>query len=77
MGSEAFCAVIFILFMKKLLVLCLLSSLVSFAATSEDVNNAQFLADQDIIVKQSTTAGYRLDSTITRAEAIGIALKIK
>lgn len=48
-----------------------------FAYTQTDISNAQFLADKWIIVKQSTTAGYRLDSTITRAELVGIALKLK
>lgn len=48
-----------------------------FAYTQTDISNAQFLADKWIIVKQSTIAGYRLDSTITRAELVGIALKLK
>lgn len=63
--------------MKKLVLLSLLVSVFAFGYTQTDTSNAQFLADQWVIVKQSTTAGYRLDSTITRAEAIGIALKIK
>ncbi len=68
--------------MKKLFVLCLLSfvfckSVEVLAYTQADISNAQFLADQWIIVKQSTTTGYRLDSTITRAELVGIALKLK
>lgn len=47
------------------------------AYTSSDVSNASFLATEGIIVKQSSTSWYRLDDTITRAEAVGIALKIK
>ena len=63
--------------MKKLVLLSLLVSIFAFGYTQTDTSNAQFLADQGIIVKQSTTAGYRLDSTITRAELVGIALKLK
>jgi hypothetical protein len=55
----------------------LFSLIAAHAYTQTDVSNAQFLADKWIIVKQSTTAGYRLDSTITRAELVGIALKLK
>ena len=47
------------------------------AYTSTDVQNATFLADQGIIVKQSIESKYRLDDTITRAEVVGMALKIK
>lgn len=64
--------------MKKFLLSSLLvTSIFAFAYTQTDVSNAQFLADQGVIVKQSTAAGYRLDDTITRAEVVGIALKIK
>jgi hypothetical protein len=67
--------------MKKLSFLCLLSSLfclgVAFAYTSADVDNANSLADQGIINYQSAAKNYRLDSTITRAEALKIALSIK
>ncbi len=68
--------------MKKFFFVLVFSSLLFSlnevrAYTSSDVSNAQFLANQWIIVKQSTTAGYRLDNTITRAEVIGMALKIK
>ena len=56
---------------------CLLSFETSLAYTSTDVSNALFLATEGIIVTQSSASGYRLDATITRAEAIGIALKIK
>ena len=58
-------------------VFCLLSFGTSFAYTDTDVSNAQLLAEKWIIVKQDSTGSYRLDSTITRAEAIGIALKIR
>ncbi len=68
--------------MKKFVLLFSLFSFLfslseAYAYTQTDINNASFLADQGIIVKQSTTAGYRLDSTITRAELVGIALKIR
>lgn len=66
--------------MKKLLlftVYCLLFTWSALAYTSGDVANARLLANKGIIVAQSTTAGYRLDDTITRAEATGIALKVK
>jgi hypothetical protein len=68
--------------MKKTFLLFSLFSLLfslseARAYTSTDVSNANYLADQDIIVKQSTTAGYRLNDRITRAEAIGTALKLK
>jgi len=68
--------------MKKLLLLFSLCSLLFSlsevrAYTSTDVSNASFLAEKGLIVTQSTAAGYRLDDTITRAEVVGIALKIK
>lgn len=50
---------------------------VASAYTSTDVQNATFLADQNIIVKQTAESKYRLDDTITRAEVVGMALKIK
>jgi len=68
--------------MKKIFLLFSLCSLL-FALTkvtaynSADVSNANFLAEKGLIVAQSTAAGYRLDDTITRAEVVGIALKIK
>lgn len=64
--------------MKKLLLTSLLTTnIFAFAYTQTDINNAQFLAGQGIIVTQSTIAGYRLNDRITRAEAIGTALKLK
>lgn len=67
--------------MKKLLIFSLFFFLFSLsevrAYSSTDVSNATFLADQGIIVKQSTDKNYRLDDTITRAELVGIALKLK
>lgn len=63
--------------MKKFLSLITLIPLLSCAYTSVDVSNANYLADEAIIVKQSTAAKYRLDDKITRAEAIGTALKLK
>lgn len=63
--------------MKKLF-LCLLSiTIISLAYNQTDVDNANYLAEKNIITAQSTVAGYRLDDTITRAEVVGIALKIK
>lgn len=64
--------------MKKLLLSSLiLTSIVAFAYTQVDVDNANYLASKNIITQQSTAAGYRLDDTITRAEVAGIALKVK
>ena len=63
--------------MKKILLPLLTISILAFAYTSTDVSNANYLANQGIITQQSSTAGFRLNDTITRAEAVGIALKIK
>lgn len=64
--------------MKKLLLSSLvLTSIVAFAYTQTDVSNANFLAEKGVITKQSDETRYRLDDTITRAEVVGIALKIK
>lgn len=51
--------------------------LCAFGYTASDVSNANFLSNQWIITSQSSVKWYRLDDTITRAEAVGIALKIK
>lgn len=50
---------------------------VSFGYTKTDLSNAEFLGQKGIINIQNTEMGYRLDEKITRAEVIGIALKIK
>lgn len=64
--------------MKKLLLSSLvITSIVAFAYTQVDVDNANYLANKNIITQQSTAAGYRLNDTITRAEVAGIALKVK
>ncbi len=64
--------------MKKLSVLCAFCFVLSaFAYTSEDVSNANYLADQQIVVKQTTASKYRLDDNILRQEVIGMALKVK
>ncbi len=55
----------------------LIVSFASFAYTKEDVTIAGYLAEKDIIPQQSTIGWYRLDESITRAEVIGIALKIR
>ncbi len=55
--------------MKKLFLVTLaIISAYSFAYTDLDVSNAQYLADQKLITKQSSEAKFRLDDTITRAE---------
>lgn len=64
--------------MKKLLLSSLvITSIFAFAYTSIDVENADYLANQGIILKQSFASKYRFTDTITRAEVVGIALKIK
>lgn len=64
-------------FMKKILLTLLALSILAFAYTETDVSNANYLATKGIITQQSTSAGYRLDDTITRAEVAGIALKLR
>ena len=64
--------------MKKILLSSLIAtSILASAYTATDVSNANYLAEKNIIVQQSSETKYRLDNTITRAEVIGIALKIK
>lgn len=64
--------------MKKILLSSLVAtSIFAFAYTQVDVDNANYLANKNIITQQSTAAGYRLNDTITRAEVAGIALKVK
>lgn len=63
--------------MKKLILPFLVISILAFGYTQVDVDNATYLANKGIITQQSTTAGYRLDDTITRAEVAGIALKLR
>ncbi len=63
--------------MKKFLAWIALVPLISIAYTSSDLSNATFLVQKGIITQQSSDAGYRLDDKITRAEVIGIALKIR
>jgi hypothetical protein len=59
-------------------VLCIVSFGISFAYNTSDEANAEFLADKWIIVRHPGGSFlYRLDDTITRAEVIGMALKIK
>ena len=60
-----------------LFVVIIASAFCVFWYSSNDVSNAEFLAHQWIITSQSTTKWYRLDATITRAEVVGMALKIK
>lgn len=63
--------------MKKVFFLILLIPFLGIAYTSTDLSNAVFLGEKGIITLQSSETGYRLDDKITRAEVIGIALKIK
>lgn len=64
--------------MKKLLLASLLfTSAVTFAYTQTDVGNATYLAGKNIITKQIYETKYRLDDSITRAEVVGIALKMR
>lgn len=66
--------------MKKIFVLSVFFLGISwntFAYNAEDVWYAEQLTNQNIITQQSTSDRYRLDDKITRAEIIGIALKIK
>ena len=63
--------------MKKLLLFCLIAaSTFSFADLANDLYNANYLASKNIIEQQFLIANYRLDDNITRAEVVGIALKI-
>lgn len=61
---------------KYILSFLFISSLVSAAPTPLEVTIADTLASYDIIVEQKATTGYRLGDTITRAEAVGVALKV-
>ncbi len=64
--------------MKKLLLSSLIvSSVVAFAYTQTGVDHANFLAEKGIVTKQSDPKNYRLDDYITRAELVGISLKLK
>jgi hypothetical protein len=64
--------------MKKLSILCALCFVISsFGYTSEDFSNANSLADQQIIMKQTIASKYGLDNKILRQEVIGMALKVK
>lgn len=64
--------------MKKLLLSSLVAtSIVALAYTQTDVGNATYLAEKNIITKQIYETKYRLDDSITRAEVVGIALKMR
>ena len=65
-------------FMKKFIAsLLTISSISTMAFTAVDVSTAQLLADQNMITNHfNNPMAYRLDDTITRAEAVGIALKV-
>jgi hypothetical protein len=49
----------------------------ALAYTSDDLANANSLADQKIITKQTVVSKYALDSKILRQEVISMALKVK
>lgn len=49
----------------------------TLAYAPEDLSNANYLADQSVVMKQINISKYRLDDTILRQEVIGMALKIK
>lgn len=61
---------------KYILSLLFISSIISAAPTPLEVTIADTLASYDIIVEQKTTTAYRLGDTITRAEAVGVALRV-
>jgi hypothetical protein len=64
--------------MKKIFLSSLLAtSIFAFAYTQNDVSNANYLANKSIITKQSDEKKYRLDDSITRAEVVALALKIR
>ncbi len=64
--------------MKKLLLSSFLAtSMFALAYTQVDIENANYLSGKSIIKAQSSATKYRLDDTITRAEVIGIAMKMK
>jgi hypothetical protein len=64
--------------MKKLSILCAFCFVLSaLAYTSDDLANANSLADQKIITKQTVVSKYALDSKILRQEVISMALKVK
>lgn len=63
--------------MKKLLIfLALVPTISLFAYTSNDVDNAELLAEAGIITSQTDISAYRLDATISRQEVVGIALRL-
>lgn len=64
--------------MKKIfLVLSFITLLAHAAPTPLETTIADTLANYDIIVDSSKNPnGYRLTDTITRAEAVGVALKV-
>jgi len=64
--------------MKKLLLSSLvITSIITFAYNQTALDSATFLAEKGIITKQSDPKNYRLDDYITRAELVGISLKLK
>jgi len=64
--------------MKKLLLSSLIvTSVFAFGYNETDVSNANFLSEKGIITKQNSGDAYRLRDRITRAELVGIALKLR
>lgn len=64
------------LFLFSLIATSMFASGVSYVWDTDDFA-AKYLANLWIITKQTNIEGYRLGATITRAEVVGIALKIK
>ncbi len=64
--------------MKKLLISSLLMvSIFAFGYTQEALDNTNFLVEKGLVTKQNDPKNYRLDDYITRAELVGISLKLK
>lgn len=64
--------------MKKLFIFYSIFFVVfALASNSADLSNANYLADQGIIIKQISPSDYRWQESILRQEVIGMALKIQ
>lgn len=63
--------------MKKLLpiALLLMGTIIS-AASSKQLDYAEYLADKHIIVRQRPNTNYRLDDNVLRQEVVGIAIRL-
>lgn len=64
--------------MKKLLLSSLLvTSIFAFGYNQTALDNTIFLVEKGLVTRQSDPKNYRLDDYITRAELVGISLKLK